>query len=139
MNQPLISVISPEAKGPSTRAENTFTGEVWVERILPRGDGVGIADVSFTAGSRTYWHTHEGGQILIVKEGEGLVGDESGTVRVAAGDTIWTPPGVRHWHGASPDCSMTHTGISLQGVEWFGPVSDEDYNNFNSAEGTSDA
>jgi quercetin dioxygenase-like cupin family protein len=139
MNQSLIRVISTDAKGPSTRAESTFTGEVWVERILPRGDGVGIADVSFTPGSRTYWHTHEGGQILIVKEGEGFVGDASGTMRITAGDTIWTPPGVPHWHGASPDCSMTHTGISLQGVEWFGPVADDVYNGSSGPGGRSDA
>jgi quercetin dioxygenase-like cupin family protein len=122
-----ISVVGAENKGTPTRAQNTFTGEVWVHPILPRRDGVGMADVSFSAGARTYWHAHKGGQLLIVKEGEGLVGDENGTIRISEGDTIWTPPGVRHWHGAALNCSMTHTGISLDDVEWFEPVTDEVY------------
>ena len=48
-------------------------------------------------------------------------------VRVSTGDTIWTPPGVRHWHGAAPDRYMIHTGISLAGVNWQEPVTDEAY------------
>jgi quercetin dioxygenase-like cupin family protein len=86
-----------------------------------------MANVFFSPGARTYWHTHEGGQLLIVLAGQGYVGDTDGPVQVSAGDTIWTPPGVRHWHGAAPDRYLVHTAVSLAGVEWFEPVNDHDY------------
>ena len=44
---------------------------------------------------------------------------------------VWFPPGVKHWHGASPTTAMTHTAIqeALDGkvVDWMGLVSDEQY------------
>ena len=123
----MITVVRAGEPQPSRRAEGTFTGEAWVDTILPRHDGVAMADVFFAPGARTYWHAHEGGQILMVRAGEGFVGGDDGVVRVTAGDTIWTPPGVRHWHGAAPGRFMVHTAVSLAGVEWFGPVLDEDY------------
>jgi quercetin dioxygenase-like cupin family protein len=123
----MITVVRAQSVERSARAEGTFTGEVWRDTVLPKQDGVGIGNVFFAPGARTYWHAHEGGQILIVLAGEGFVADEEGTVRVSAGDTIWTPPGVRHWHGAAPDRYMIHTGISLAGVDWQEPVPDDSY------------
>jgi quercetin dioxygenase-like cupin family protein len=123
----VITVVHAQKSEPSRRAEGTFTGEVWVDTILSRRDGIGIADVCFAPGARTYWHTHEGGQLLLVLSGEGLVGDDDGIVRVTAGDKIWTPPGVRHWHGACPDRYMLHTGVSIAGVVWADPVTDAEY------------
>ena len=49
------------------------------------------------------------------------------------------PPGVKHWHGASPDTGMTHlalSGTSEKNVEWFEKVSDEIYFAGNSAQTT---
>jgi quercetin dioxygenase-like cupin family protein len=44
---------------------------------------------------------------------------------------VWFPPGVKHWHGASPTTAMTHTAIqeALDGklVDWMELVSDEQY------------
>jgi len=44
---------------------------------------------------------------------------------------IWTPPGVKHWHGATATNGMTHLAIteSLDGrnVDWTEKVSDEQY------------
>ena len=31
--------------------------------------------------------------------------------RSAPGDTIYTPPGEWHWHGAAPDRFMTHLAM----------------------------
>jgi hypothetical protein len=44
------------------------------------------------------------------------------------GDTIWAPPGERHWHGASADAFVTHTAISLGVTSWGEPVSNDQYN-----------
>ena len=32
-------------------------------------------------------------------------------IEVHPGDTVYTPPGEWHWHGASPDRFMTHLAI----------------------------
>jgi quercetin dioxygenase-like cupin family protein len=44
---------------------------------------------------------------------------------------VWTPPGVKHWHGASPATAMTHIAIqeTLEGktVTWMEKVSEEQY------------
>jgi quercetin dioxygenase-like cupin family protein len=123
----MITVVRAQKTEPSGRAGGTFTGEAWRDTILPRQDGVAMADVFFSPGARTYWHAHHGGQILMIRAGEGFVGDEVSVVRVSAGDTIWTPPGVRHWHGATSDRFMVHTAVSISGVDWFDAVPDEIY------------
>ena len=92
----------------------------------------------FTCGSRptrrarTHWHTHPLGQTLYVTAGCGRVQSLGGPVReIRAGDTVWIPPGEKHWHGAGPDTAMTHIALqeALDGsaVEWMEPVSDSDY------------
>jgi len=112
----------------SERRGGTFTGEVWADPILPATDGVVINDVTFTPGAHTFWHSHERGQILQVTAGEGLVCAEGETPRVIrAGDTIWTPPGESHWHGATAHSIMSHTAISLGATLWAEEVSDNDY------------
>jgi quercetin dioxygenase-like cupin family protein len=124
----MITVIRSRRDVTSSTGGSTFTGTVWKDPILPRtSDGIGIANIHFAPGARTHWHTHEGGQILIVVAGEGLVGDADGTVRIAAGDIAWTPGGTPHWHGATADRYMVHTAISLAGVAWSDAVTDEDY------------
>jgi quercetin dioxygenase-like cupin family protein len=96
---------------------------------MPTTDGVTINTVNFTPCARTYWHSHEKGQILIVVAGSGLVQAEDGPVFVIrAGDSIWAPPGESHWHGASPSSFVTHIAISLGVTSWAGPVSDDQFN-----------
>ena len=59
-------------------------------------------EVSFTLCARTAWRTHPGGQTLIVTAANGWVQEWGGhEQRIAEGDVIWTPPGVKHWHGAT--------------------------------------
>jgi quercetin dioxygenase-like cupin family protein len=123
----VITVVRGGDNAPSVRGGETFTGEVWRDTVLPTTDGTTIGNVYFTPCARTHWHTHEGGQILIVVAGEGYVGDADGAVRITAGDTVWTPPGVRHWHGASPERAMLHTAIAFGAVDWQEAVSDADY------------
>ncbi|MEV1144872.1 cupin domain-containing protein [Micromonospora sp. NPDC049799] len=65
--------------------------------------------VTFTAGARTAWHTHPGGQRLVVTDGVGRTQQWGGPVEeFRAGDVVWCPPGVKHWQGAGPDGPMTH-------------------------------
>lgn len=52
--------------------------------------------------------------------------------RIKEGDVIWTPPGIKHWHGAASESSITHMAIqeTLNGknVDWLEKVSDAEYN-----------
>jgi quercetin dioxygenase-like cupin family protein len=111
------------------RGGTTFTGDVWAESVLPATDGTTINTVTFLPGGRTYWHSHERGQILRVVQGRGLVCADGGApVVISVGDTVWVPPGERHWHGACPDSLMTHEAVSLGPTQWESvAVTDEEY------------
>jgi quercetin dioxygenase-like cupin family protein len=73
------------------------------------------------------------GQTIHVTEGIGRVQARGGDVLdVRAGDTVHTPPGEWHWHGAAPDHFMTHLAIweaPAEGreSEWGEQVSDAEY------------
>ena len=122
-------VISPaNHAGTKGKPGSQFTGSVYPYMTMPSTDGVTINTVNFTPCARTYWHHHEGGQILIVLAGKGLIQSEGGRVIVIrAGDTVWTPPGEHHWHGASLDSFMTHTAISLGTTVWAQEVSEDQF------------
>lgn len=122
----MITVIRAADGSGAQRGIDTFTGEVWKDGFI-RQDGVGVATVHFAPCARTHWHTHEGGQLLIIIAGEGVIGDESGEVLVSAGEMAWTPGGTPHWHGAADNRNMVHTAISIGTADWRDPVSDETY------------
>ena len=120
----------PSAKGPA----EWFTGTVRIDPLFeaPEPARVRGASVTFEPGARTAWHTHPLGQHLIVTSGLGWTQCWGGPKEeIRPGDVIWCPPGVKHWHGATPTCAMTHIAIqeALNGkvVEWMEKVSDEQY------------
>jgi len=127
--------IHPAGSRPTRRAPaEYFTGTVWQEPIItsPAPARAVSNRVSFEPGARTAWHTHPLGQTLIITAGLGWVQRDGGPVEeVRPGDVVWFPPGLRHWHGASPTTAMTHIAIqeSLNGknVNWPEKVSDEQY------------
>jgi quercetin dioxygenase-like cupin family protein len=68
-----------------------------------------------------------------VTDGSGLIQQWGEPIKVIKkGDVIWTPPGVKHWHGAAPTTAMTHTSVveALNGksVDWMEKVTDKEYN-----------
>ena len=88
--------------------------------------------VSFEPGARTFWHSHPLGQTLYIVSGVGRVQSWGSPLReVRAGDVVWLPPQVKHWHGAGPATTMVHIAIqeSLDGktVDWLEQVTDEQY------------
>ena len=129
--------ITQAGSQPSMKGSNDyFTGNVRIDPLFgaksPDAPFSG-AYVTFEPGARSFWHTHPSGQHLIVTAGVGRTGQLDGTVEdIRAGDVLWCPPGVKHWHGASPTAAMTHialTGVSSEGknVEWMEAVTDEQY------------
>ena len=126
--------LRPTAATVKTPAEN-FTGDVYLNPIFT-GDGTSrlyAALVRFTPGARTNWHSHANGQLLHCTDGVGLVGTRDGTaIRIRAGDTVWTPAGEEHWHGATADTMMCHYAIldetpAGDATTWLEPVGDEEY------------
>lgn len=120
----------PSAKG----QEEYFTGNVRIDPLFQENEFApySAAYVTFEPGARTAWHTHPTGQRLIVTYGVGWVQEWGGPIKeVRAGDIVWFPPGVKHWHGAAPTTAMTHialTGVADgKGVEWLEKVSDQQY------------
>jgi len=129
-----VAVQRASAQKPTDGPAQNFTGKV---SVTGRFQGtaparVGGGAVSFEAGARTAWHTHPLGQTLIVTHGVGRVQHWGGEIQeIGPGDTVWIPPGVKHWHGGSPASGMTHIAISesLDGktVDWMEHVSDQQY------------
>ena len=122
-------IVTPEGQtGVAGKRGSQFTGTAYPYLTMPTTDGVTINTVNFVPGTRTFWHSHERGQILQILAGRGLIQTQGEPVRVLrAGDTVWVPPGEIHWHGAAPDSFMTHTAISLGVTEWSDAVSDSHY------------
>lgn len=123
----------PTAKGPA----EWFTGDVWFDQIY-RGDEPSRARVNtvrFAPCARTAWHVHAVGQALHVTEGLGLVVSRDGQVIVMhPGDTVHTPAGEWHWHGAVSDQFMSHLAIwdgtgdpDIIETTWGEHVTDEEY------------
>ncbi len=112
---------------PSQQRTATFTGTVHMDPVLDTGKVV-INTVIFTPGARTYWHSHPGGQLLIVTAGRGIVASRSGDVHIVGiGDVIWTESGEEHWHGACGGTLMTHTAVSHGTTQWGTEVAEADY------------
>ena len=111
-----------------------FTGAVWIKLLVPNDPilNTQIGNVVFEPGARNNWHTHAGGQILIITDGVGYYQEKGKSIQVIRkGDIVNIAPNVVHWHGASPDSEMTHLAINSNTqkgvVEWLQPVTDEEY------------
>ena len=94
---------------------SNFSGQANFARfpVMPSQGDVAPAVVNFAAGTITHWHSHPHGQYLIVTEGEGRTQEWGKPIQtINKGDTIWCPPNVKHWHGASEYSPMSHIAIS---------------------------
>lgn len=123
-----MELISKEAtvKGPA----ELFTGDVYFN-VIARGEGdsrIRVNAVRFTPCARTAWHSHSLGQTLHVTEGIGIVATRDRVIIMRPGDTVHTPPGEEHWHGAIAGQFMTHLAMwEDDHVTWGEHVSDDEY------------
>ena len=111
-----------------------FTGTAWVKMLVTNDTtfNTSVGNVVFKPGARNNWHTHPGGQILIVTHGVGYYQEKGKPIQlIHTGDVVTIPPDVKHWHGASPDSEMTHLAINTNTqngvVVWLERVTDEEY------------
>jgi len=125
-----------------TGEENTgyaqyFTGKSWLAQLTTNKDlNVPMANVTFEPGCRNNWHSHTGGQLLIVVGGEGLYQERGKPARhLKTGDIVEIGPNVEHWHGATANSWFAHLATNgnpkTNENKWLEPVTDEDYNEAN--------
>lgn len=110
-----MEILRPKGRG-KLQDQTRFTGRVWINDL--KSTPLRILYVTSAPGSRSHWHNHPSGQILLVVSGKGRVGikEESGkhVVReIVAGDIVFFEPGETHWHGAAPDKKTVHIAVHL--------------------------
>lgn len=86
-------------------------GNVWLHELSEPDStfNYGTSVATFDPGARLNWHTHPGGQILLILAGTGYYqekGKPKQTVR--KGEVVKCAPGVVHWHGATPESGVTY-------------------------------
>lgn len=115
----------------NTAYQQFFTGQSYLS-MLSLHPTSPIGNVTFEPKARTHWHSHKGGQILLVTNGKGWYQEWQKEARpLKAGDVVEIPADVKHWHGACKDSWFTHISIEVDrnkgASEWLEPVSDTDY------------
>ena len=106
-----------------------FVGDAWLndvsDKLQIQGEKVYLAN--FTNGARTKIHYHQGGQILVVTEGIGMlviykkidIKKESVKIKLLTktklkkGDVVFIPKNVLHWHGALKGKNLTHIAFNI--------------------------
>jgi quercetin dioxygenase-like cupin family protein len=119
----------------STGPSDWFTGAVYIDSVAApaQGSRLAAANVHFTPGARTAWHTHPHGQTIWVTEGVGLCCRRGDSIEVIRpGDRVFFEPNEEHWHGASPTRFMAHLALHQADeagsfVTWGDHVTDEEY------------
>lgn len=115
-----------------------FTGISYLNILHSKG--VLVANVTFEAGCRNFWHIHNakenGGQFLLATYGRGYYQEEGKeAIELLPGDFVYIAPSVKHWHGAANDSVFSHIAIEVPGTDtsttWCENVNDEEYNKAN--------
>ncbi len=105
--------------------QSTFTGGT---PTTVDSAAVRTSRLLFPKGSRSNWHTHTNGQLLMIEKGKGLTQVRGGPLKeMLPGQPWWTAAGVEHWHGASPDEDALQLTIYEGTVNWLEPVTDAQY------------
>lgn len=126
-----------ETRPVATGFEKYFTGKAKVSLLfspIKDSTSLSVSSVTFDPSARSNWHTHPKGQLIIVTDGNGYI-QEAGEVRkdIKKGDVIWTPAGIKHWHGANSTSSLTQTVVlefkDDKNVQWLEKVTDAEYSN----------
>ncbi len=122
-------------KGPVNPVSPKFTGVSYLNYLTDYDENLGIPSfglVTFEPCTRTDWHSHDGGQILLVTEGKGIFKAEGEEARyMLPGDVILIPPGKKHIHCGADNSWFQHIALGVNpGVgttNWYEKVSDSQY------------
>lgn len=131
--EPIEMSVFPTGE-PNNAYADYFTGQSYLHMLST--EQIVIGNVTFEPGCRNNWHIHQakkgGGQVLLVTAGRGYYQEWGKDARkLRPGDVVHIPAGVKHWHGAAPDCRFQHLAIEVPGEdcknEWCEPVPEEEY------------
>src|ERR1051325_8848023 len=100
------------ATGYAQQNEPRFTGK----SVVMEGKDLSAARRSFEPGARTFWHSHDNGQLLLVEKGKMRAQKRGQPMKeYGVGDSDYTGPNVVHWHGAAPDTELVQISIGFGG------------------------
>ena len=105
---------SEKQKVTAEKKPSNFTGTVEVKMFTQANNPLNcsVGSVSFQPGTRTNWHKHAGGQILLITDGIAFYQERGGVKKILnKGELVSCPPNVEHWHGASTNGAMTHLAV----------------------------
>ena len=106
-----------------------FVGDAWLndmsDKLQIKGEKVYLAN--FNNGARTKVHYHQGGQILVVTKGKGMLViykktsikketvkiQKSSQTNLEEGDVVFIPKNVLHWHGALKGKNLVHIAFNI--------------------------
>src|SRR3954470_11841120 len=116
------SVAWSQNQQPAPAAPNPayFTGKVTPQQM----SGVSTVRLMFDPAARTAWHSHSGGQVIIVEQGRLRVQEKGKPGReFKASEVYSTGGGVMHWQGATPDGPMPTGSVRFGTNNWGDNVS----------------
>jgi quercetin dioxygenase-like cupin family protein len=112
------------AGAPAAPDPANFTGKVTPHDTAD----IRMLRYTFEPSARTNWHSHAGGQVIVVEQGRMRVQERGAMGReVRARETYVVAPGVAHWHGALPGGPLTQVALSYGVTTWMEPVTDQQY------------
>jgi len=111
--------------GYAQQNEPRFTGK----SVAMEGKDLSVARRSFEAGARTFWHSHDNGQLLLVEDGRMRTQKKGGPIKeLGKGESDYTGPRVVHWHGAAQAQTLVQINVGFGGeTKWMEQVTDAEY------------
>ena len=121
----LVLILLAGTRSDINAQQSTFSGGI--PSRLP-SDKINTLRLKFPAGTRSNWHSHKSGQLLMVEEGKGLTQERGGALKeMGPGQPWFTKADVEHWHGAGTDVDMVQWTVYDGDVKWLEPVTDAQY------------
>jgi quercetin dioxygenase-like cupin family protein len=124
------AVWTGRAQAPANAGQNQNAARFTGTSTVMEGKDLSAARRHFDAGARTYWHSHDRGQLLLVEEGRMRVQRRGQPMReLGSGESDYTGAGIVHWHGAAPDQPLTQINVGFGGgTKWLDEVTSDEYN-----------
>ena len=123
-----ISAVAQQRSTPPDPGAARFTGK---QTMLEAGgsETIRVARGRFEAGTRSYWHSHDNGQLIFVQEGRGRSQRRGEPLReIGLHESDYTGPGIVHWHGAALDQHAVLMTVAFGGATlWLDEVPEDQY------------
>jgi quercetin dioxygenase-like cupin family protein len=121
----LLTVASAQWIGHAQGQAPLFTGK----SDTMDGKDLSAARRHFDAGARSYWHSHDNGQLLLVEKGRMRTAKRGQAMKeLGQGESDYTGPNVQHWHGAAPNQDLVQINVGFSGgTKWLEAVTDDEY------------